>query len=192
MRIRQKILILFSSVILFSGCGGSLADVNVTVVDQKTALENQVLGSYEEIGNDVILLASVRSVDENGKLKSVSEIPPGKLKAIRAKQRQEFNHDDIQRFKKIGCVGESNRGLLKFFETPQTKKNVKFKKFVMALVQEENEDRMAIYERILATNTHFSEGDLPKVQSISASLNRDNAKSGEKVQMTDGSWKVKK
>jgi hypothetical protein len=38
--------------------------VNVTIVDQKTAFENQFLESYEELGNEVLLLGSVRSVEE--------------------------------------------------------------------------------------------------------------------------------
>ena len=70
--------------LVLAGCGGKLMDVNVTIVDQKTALENQILGSYEELGNDVLLLASLRSVDEEGKLKSATEIPKGKLRALRA------------------------------------------------------------------------------------------------------------
>jgi len=176
----------------FSACSGPLAEVNVTVVDQKTALENQVLGSYEEIGNDVILLASVRSVDEDGKLKAVTEIPPGRLKAIRAKQRQEFNSDDIQTFKKQGSVGEGNQGLLVFLETERTRKDPKYKKFVQTLIQEENEDRLALYERVLATNEFFGEGDLPKIQAITASLNRDSARPGDKIQLPDNSWMVKK
>ena len=48
--------------------------MNVTIVDQKTALENKILGSYEELGNEV-LLDSVRSVDKEGKLKPVIEVP---------------------------------------------------------------------------------------------------------------------
>ena len=108
-----KNILLFSVLILLaSACTGKLVDVNVTVVDQKTALENQILGSYEELGNEMLLLASVRSVDEEGKLKTVAEIPPGKMKALRAMQRQEFNRDDMQTFKKTGCAGESNPGLL--------------------------------------------------------------------------------
>jgi hypothetical protein len=175
-----------------SACSGPLAEVNVTVVDQKTALENQVLGSYEEIGNDVILLASVRSVDEDGKLIAVTEIPPGKLKAIRARQRQEFNSDDILNFKKQGTTGEGNQGLLVFFETERTRKDPKYKQFVQTLIQEENEDRLAIYERVLATNEFFGEEDLPKIKAITASLNRDNARPGEKIQLPDNSWTVKK
>ena len=171
-----------------AGCGGKLVDVNVTIVDQKTALENQILGSYEELSNDVLLLASVRSVDEEGKLKPTVEIPKGKLKALRAMQRQEFNRDDIQGFKQSLVAGEGNDGFLKFFDNERTKTDAQFKKFAEAIIAEENEDRMIILQRIVATNENFSEQDLPKIQKISASLNRDNAKPGEKVQQENGDW----
>ena len=179
------------AMLFLSACFGKMVDVNVTVVDEKTALENQILGSYEELGNDMTLLASVRSVDESGKLKSVPEIPPGKRKAIRAMQRKEFNRDDIANFKKLGCAGEGNDGLLVFIEIEKTKTDPKFKKFVQAIIQEENEDRLITLNRIVATNENFSEGDLPKVQKISASLNRDNAKPGEKIQNESGEWIIK-
>ena len=167
-----------------------LVDVNVTIVDQKTALENQILGSYEELGNEVLLLASVRSVDEEGKLKPATEIPQGKLNALRAMQRQEFNRDDIQEFKKSLIAGEGNDGLLKFFATQRTKTDAKFKEFATAIIAEENEDRLVILKRIVATNENFTERDLPKVQKISASLNRDNAKPGEKIQQETGAWRI--
>ena len=165
--------------------------MNVTIVDQKTALENQILGSYEELGNDVLLLASVRSVDEEGKLKPVIEVPNGKRLALKSMQRQEFNRDDIREFKNTLCAGEGNDGLLKYFENERTLKDSNYKKFVVAILQEENEDRLTILQRIVATNENFSEKDLPKVQKISASLNRDNAHSGEKVQSDDGVWSTK-
>lgn len=189
----MKNILLFCILLLFtSACTGKLVDVNVTVVDQKTALENQILGSYEELGNEMLLLASVRSVDEEGKLKTVAEIPPGKMKALRAMQRQEFNRDDMQTFKKTGCAGESNQGLLVYFDCARGKKDAKFKAFAQALIAEENEDRLTILNRTIATNENFSESDLPKVQKIFASLNRDNAKKGEKIQLEDNSWSIKK
>jgi hypothetical protein len=174
-----------------TGCAEKLVDVNVTIVDQKTALENQILGSYEELGNEVLLLASVRSVDEEGKLKPVIEIPKGKRKALKAMQRQEFNRDDIREFKNTLCAGEGNDGLLKYFENERTLKDPDYKKFVLAILKEENEDRMTILQRIVATNENFSEKDLPKVQKISASLNRDNALVGEKIQSDVGAWSIK-
>ena len=57
------------------------------------------MGSYEELGNDVLLLVSVRSIEEEIKLKPATEIPKGKLNALRVMKRQEFNQDDIQDFK---------------------------------------------------------------------------------------------
>jgi hypothetical protein len=174
-----------------TGCAEKLVDVNVTIVDQKTALENQILGSYEELGNEVLLLGSVRSVDEEGKIKPVIVVPKGKRLALKAMQRQEFNRDDILEFKSTLCVGEGNNGLLKYFENERTLKDSDYKKFVVAILKEENEDRLTILERIVATNENFSDKDLSKVQKISASLNRDNAHAGEKIQSDDGAWSIK-
>jgi hypothetical protein len=180
-----------TAILWLSACG-KLVGVDVTVVDQKTALENQILGSYEELGNEMLLLASVRSVDESGKLKTVAEIPSGKKRALRAMQRQEFNRDDIQKFKQTGVAGEGNEGLLIFFENQKTKEDKQFNSFVQAIIEEENEDRLIILNRTIATNEAFSDGDLPKVQKIFASLNRDSAKNGEKIQQENGAWTVKK
>ena len=72
------------------------------------------MGSYEELGNDVLLLASVWSIDEEVKLKPATEIPKGKLNALRVMQRQKFNQDDIQGFKNPQVAGEGNDGLLNF------------------------------------------------------------------------------
>ena len=178
-------------VLVLAGCGGKLVDINVTIVDQKTALENQILGSFEELSNEVLLLASVRSIDEEGKLKPVTEIPKGKLKALRAMQRQEFNRDDIQEFKQTLCAGEGNDGTLKFFDNARTKTDAKFKEFAEAIIAEENEDRLIILQRIVVTNENFTEQDLPKIRKISASLNRDNAKPGEKIQQENGDWSTR-
>lgn len=186
-----KICVGWVAVLFLAACG-KLVDVDVTVVDQKTALENQILGSYEELGNEMLLLASVRSVDEEGKLVTVAEIPPGKKAAIRAMQRQEFNRDDIQMFKQTGVAGEGNAGVLIFFDTEKTLADPQFKSFAQAIIKEENEDRLTILKRTIATNEAFSEGDLPKVREIFASLNRDSAQPGEKIQMENGDWAVKK
>jgi len=48
-----------------TGCGGPL--VGVTVVDERTALENQVLGTYQELNQQVMLVASVRYIDSISK-----------------------------------------------------------------------------------------------------------------------------
>ncbi len=183
---------LLVSVLFLSACAQELVGVNVTIIDQRTALENQVLGTYEDIGKDMMLLASVRSIDESGKLKEVDPIPKHKKEAIRARQRTEFNKDDIENFKLIGCAGEKKDGFLAFFEIDKTRDDPKFALFVKAIIQEENDDRLMIMKRIVMISENLNENDLPDVQKIFASLNRDNARKGEKIQLEDGIWDVKK
>ena len=183
---------LFISLFFLSACAKELVGVNVTIIDQRTALENQVLGTYEDIGKDMMLLASVRSIDESGKLKEVDPIPRHKKEAIRARQRMEFNKDDIENFKALGSAGENNDGFLSFFEIDKTREEPKFELFVKAIIKEENDDRRTIMKRIVMISENLNENDLTDVQKIFASLNRDNAKKGEKIQLEDGIWDVKK
>jgi hypothetical protein len=77
----------------------------------------------------VLLLGSVRSVDEEGKLKPVIEVPNGKRLALKSMQRQEFNRDDILKFKSTLYFGEGNDGRLKYFENERTLKDSAYKKF---------------------------------------------------------------
>ncbi|MBQ09104.1 MAG: hypothetical protein CMD96_04880 [Gammaproteobacteria bacterium] len=74
----------------------------------------------------------------------------------------------------------------------KTRKEPQFELFVKAIIKEENNDRRTIMKRIVMISENLNENDLPDVQKIFASLNRDNAKKGEKIQLEDGIWDVKK
>lgn len=172
------------AVSLVAGCGGPL--VGVTVVDERTALENQVLGSYEELTQEVLLVASVRYIDPEGKLVQRPELPPGKKEAIRAMQRSAFNKDDVDRLKGEGILGENNQGGLTIV-APERIEPAR-EAFVRSLVDEENADREVLMRRIIETNETLSDSDLPKVRQTFAALNRDRARSGDLVQSDDGQW----
>ncbi len=166
------------------GCGGPL--VGVTVVDERTALENQVLGSYQELNQEVLLVASVRYIDPKGKLVPSPEVPPKKKEAIRALQRSAFNKDDIDRLKTLGILGENKDGgitlrAVEKIESGQTS-------FVENLVQEENTDREVLMRRIIQTNENLSEKDMAAVRQTFAALNRDKARPGEVIQLENGKW----
>ena len=172
---------------LLAGCGGPL--VGVTVVDERTALENQVLGTYQELNQEVLLVASVRYIDPKGKLQPTPEIPQGKKKVIRAIQRASFNKDDIDQFKRQGILGENNVGGLTLLAADKIEADKKA--FVDNLVQEENADRTIIMQRVIETNEKLSEKDLPRVQKMFAALNRDKARVSDMIQLDGGEW-VKK
>ena len=169
---------------LLTGCGGPL--VGVTVVDERTALENQVLGTYQELNQQVMLVASVRYIDPKGKLKQTQELPPGKKNVVRALQRVSFNKDDLNRYKSLGVIGENNEGGITLLEPEKVEPADRA--FVDNLIKEENEDRDAIRNRIIETNETLSSTDLPRVHKMFAALNRDKALKGERIQLESGKW----
>ena len=183
---KKRVLVLIASISV-AGCGGPL--VGVTVVDERTALENQVLGTYEELNQEVLLVASVRYIDPKGKLQKSPEVPPGKKRVIRALQRASFNKDDIDQFKTQGVLGENNQGGI----TLLAPENVEADQlpFVENLVKEENADRAVVMRRVIETNEKLSEKDLPRVKKMFAALNRDKSPAGHMIQLDDGKW-VKK
>ena len=169
---------------IFMGCGGPL--VGVTVVDERTALENQVLGTYQELNQEVMLVASVRYIDPKGKLKHTAELPPGKKEVTRALQRISFNKDDLNRFKRLGVIGENNKGGVSRL-SPE-KVPPEDKAFLDNLLKEENEDRLVVMHRVVETNETLTHQDLPKVHNMFAALNRDKASNGEWVQLGNNTW----
>ncbi len=176
--------ILWLGLVFVVGCGGPL--VGVTVVDERTALENQVLGTYEELNKEVLLVASVRYIDPKGKLQKAPEIPQGKKTVIRALQRSSFNKDDLDQYKTQGVLGENNQGGITLLASNDVDPDRL--PFVQNLVQEENADREVVMRRVIETNEKLSEKDWPRVKKMFAALNRDKAPPGTMIQLDDGTW----
>ena len=172
---------------IFVGCGGPL--VGVTVVDERTALENQVLGTYQELNQEVLLVASVRYIDPQGKLKQSQALPQGKKTVVRALQRVSFNKDDLNRYKRSGLVGENNEGGITIVAPEKIPPEER--EFMESLIQEENEDRVTIMNRVIETNETLTKKDLPRVYKMFAALNRDKALEGEWIQDENGTWTQK-
>lgn len=179
--------------------GCTLAKVDVNVVSERTALENQVLGSYNALTQEVLLVASVRGVDPSGAIKT----PPKKSRehqnAVEAVETLAFHEDDVDAFKRLGWVGEDNQGRLAPFPLQREKVPEGLQAFASrysqsefdAVVAQVNEARDTVMQRVVNTNPDLTEKDLSRVRSIFARINRDNALSGEKIQQEDGKWTVK-
>jgi hypothetical protein len=124
-------------VLLSALAGCTLAKVDVNVVSERTALENQVLGSYNALSDDVLLVASVRGVDPTGKI----TIPPRKSReyqnAVMAMETLAFHEDDVDAFKRLGWVGENNVGLLAPFPINREKAPDDLQAFAARYPQEE-------------------------------------------------------
>ncbi len=184
----KKLFIHAISFLFLSASCANMVQVKIDVVDQRTALENQALGTYQEMKGDLLLLASVRSIDATGKLVPVPPLPSAKREAIRAMQRSEFNRDDIELLKSQGVFGEGADGYLAFVKAPEGGADSKTAGFAVNLLAEENADRKMIYTRIAELNENFREGDVSRVETVMAGLNRDAAKEGEWIQRDSGDW----
>lgn len=190
---------LFFLALCLSALACTLADVEVTVMSERTTLENQVLGTYNSLDREMLLVASVRGVDSSGRVQEAPRRSGEHKDAITAMQVTAFHEDDVNAFKRLGWVGENNRGLLTQFE--MTKDNIPqgMDDFVERYTEDEfsavvfqvNQARETIMRRVIDMNENMSESDLPEVHRIFGAMNIENALPGEKIEARDGKWVVK-
>ena len=181
--------------LFLSGC--TLAKVDVNVVSERTSLENQVLGTYNSLSEDMLLVASVRGVSPTGTIEAPPIHSPEQADAIRAMETIAFHADDIEIFKRFGWVGENQEGLLTPFtrETPKVT-SAELRSFAanysdaefQQVVKEVNQSREVLMMRVVQTNENFTTRDLPAIRKVFARINRQNSAPGSRVQDADGRW----
>ena len=89
----MKYTLIFLILTGLSAC--TLADVNVEMLSERTALENQVLGSYNALDSQMLLVASVRGVDTSGNITPPPRHSREYKNAISAMQVLDFHADDL-------------------------------------------------------------------------------------------------
>jgi len=197
----KKIFFVFVLFIITAGLFGcTLADVKVEMLSERTALENQVLGSYNSLDSQMLLAASVRGVDTSGNIARPPEHSREYKDTISAMQIIDFHADDLDSFKQLGWAGENNQGLIEPMSINRTDIPETLKSFADRYSAEEfesviskvNESREKIMLRVIYMNEDLDEADLPEVRKIFAKLNAENANPGDKIQDTDGNWLIKK
>jgi hypothetical protein len=198
----MKKLILFLIIgFTMSGIFGcTLADVKVEMLSERTALENQVLGSYNALDSQMLLAASVRGVDTSGNISRPPEHSREYKDTISAMQIIDFHADDLDAFKRLGWAGENNQGLIEPFSIDRKNVPENDKSFAERYSDEElefvistvNASREKIMMQVIYMNEDLNESDLPAVRKIFAKLNAENANIGDKIQDADGNWLIKK
>lgn len=164
----------------------SLMSPQITLVDQQTSLEKQVLGSYQKIGSDMLMVASVRAVEADGKEKDAPHYSDLHQQAIKAMQNQEFNRDDIDELKSKKLIGEALDGSIMLVESDSLPR--KDRQFAEKLVLEENESRQVIWQRIIQLSENLSIKDIPKIRRAYAKMMHEKAMKGELIQTEEGKW----
>ncbi|MHC5034937.1 MAG: YdbL family probable chaperone protein [Planctomycetota bacterium] len=191
-------LLLALGLLVACGCNPleRLVGTEIAVKGGQRSLEEQILGSFEQIGEEVYLLAGVRAVDPvSGVPTPPRPMTPSERRALAARRRMEFNRDDVLAFKAEGYVGEGSDALLVLFDARlrdlQAADPRRFE-LVKEIAAEENEDRLIVMQRIVDTSPalHGSQG-LATVGRILAAKYRREARPGARLQLPDGTWVVK-
>jgi len=184
-----------TALFLLGGC--TLAKVDVNVVSERTSLENQVLGTYNRLSEEVLLVASVRGVSPTGKIEARPQRSPEQQDATRALETISFHADDLESFKRLGWAGENREGLITAFprEIPKSLP-ADLKSFATLyneeefrqVIEEVNQSREVLMQRVVQTNENFTAKDLPAIRKVFAKINRQSSAPGTKVQADDGTW----
>ena len=164
------------ALVVFVGC----VSVKPVVLDRKTQLENQILGTFKRLQEELILASSVRGEGQAGK-----KLSPLEREAVEAMMTREFNRDDIEDLKTRQVVGEGNDGLLATRDMPS---EAVAAARVKRLVQEENSARLVLMKRVIQQSPDLSDKDLPELRRIFHRLNVQTARKGDWVQRSDGKW----
>ena len=164
--------------------------VNLTFVGERTALERQVLGTYEEIGRDLASFGSVRGVNPDGSLSPPPARTTSQEAFLQAMANRQFNRDDVGTLLLVGHVREGRDGLLQPGESLSG--SIPFSDVeTAAIVDEENADRTTLIERLLQTTPGVTAEDRDRVAWVVATLNHDLAPPGAWLQNEDGTWRQK-
>jgi len=167
-------------------CSVQVPEFNIT--GEKTTLENQVLGAYQQIESDTWVIASTRSIGSG----QTTPMSSQRKQVLDAVQNRKFNKDEIDEFKKEQVIGENNQGFLTILPLEKYNKDENYRRIVDQIVKEENQDREVVYERIIAINQSAAEASQEERNQIFAKLNFDNSPSGTMIQKPDGTWSEKK
>ncbi len=163
------------------------ASIEITLVGEKTSLENQVLGNFSFIGQDKLLMVSIRTLPDD--IRSISD---SQKRAFLAYQNRNYNRDDYERFMDSGALGEQRDGFVVMRNGDVFSGDASMRAYAERLISEENRDRLIIFQRITEVTEGLTSGDVVKVQEIFAKKFRNESKAGWWVQEADGTWMQKK
>ena len=172
---------LLMACLLLSGC----LTIKTVNISQKTSLEHQLMGSFEPLTEEEMLLSSVRDEAQMIRAEELSEDQA----AMSARRRQLFNRDDIERFKRQGCLGEAISGELVARSCDDD--SARSKPIIERVLDEETVDRAAIISWVISQHDHLQESQRSQVKQIYRQFILSHSPQGTPFENLNGDWLFK-
>ena len=177
-----SVLFMCLSFFLFLRCIIKMPEFTLT--GEKTAMENQILGSFEQLSDQSLNTTSLRTSGVR-QSEAASEHKQAVLDAV---QSQKLNRIEILELKQDKVIGENNEGYLEILPTDRYKNDPQYKKRVDYIVAEENRNREIIYQQVVALNYDAEEIDSAEVNRIFTTMQIESSPPGTMIQQPDGDW----
>lgn len=186
----REILIITTIALFITGCSSTPSCLNivppeVNLTGEKTVIERQIVGDYEELEEDAWTISSV-------KRPSTGTTPGGKNagdpEIIKSMRIMESLLESISIFKKEGAIGEANTGYLEYMKTARIDSNKNLKRQVLSLIKTENSSRKTIFLRTTMTSGKYDNVKASEFGKEYAKEQRALAKKGEWIQTASGNW----
>lgn len=181
-------LSLLAAAVIFGLTAEACVSARINVVDERTALENQILGRYQELDESLLQLASVRAGAEDGGAPDQAAFRDA---AIRARRVQRFVQDDVEELLRLGCVGEGRTGRLQPRSCEAAGQDAKLAERIERVTRLENESRQAILSFVLETTPELTRKDLHRLEAAWARLRAEQAPAGAWLEDPEGTWAKK-
>ncbi len=139
------------------------------LTSQKTALENQIMGNYKELEDDLLVTNFERSTTDSP-TKSI-EKSVASVSLLRAQKNREFNSDDIKELKDNAIIGEMSDGQLSILPKAiggVSSASPEQLKLAEALIDEENRDRSVIWKMTIPDTEKASDKDDSPTRAVFA------------------------
>lgn len=176
-------------VALSSAC--TLVSTKVVQVDKKSTLEEQFIGEYEELTDDLATMSSVRAAA--GQLGPTGNDPY--QRALQARRVQRFYQDDLARARVRGCLGEALDGRVVVLPCAQQPASMQAasslpvtEPAVERLAKLENTAREALVDYALSRAENLREADRASVWQAFRRVVIGALAPGSLVQTSGGQW----
>jgi len=188
---KTVILSALISITLAGLAGCSIAPPVIQITGDKTVIERQIVGEYQELEKDAWIISSVKTSVQRSR--GTGAVAGGDMELFRAMKIREYHRDKLRRYKDEAALGETFEGYVQYRPVAKYEKNREDRDILMKVIQNENIARKTIFTRslVMILKKDPAGEEVAKFGRLFAGEQREIAQKNDWIQKKPGRW-VKK